>query len=91
MSNQFVKAIGYYEKSIEIKKHLKHFDTLSRTHFGLAQIYQEIDDVENALLHFRNALEHSRHGSSDQFIAHLHVDLAHIYQQQGRIDLAITH
>ncbi|MCH8290392.1 SpoIIE family protein phosphatase [Candidatus Poribacteria bacterium] len=90
-SNQFVKAIEYYEKSIEIKKHLKHFDTLSRTHFGLAQIYQETDDVENALLHFRNALEYSKHGSSDQFIAHLHVELAHIYQQQGRIDLAITH
>ncbi|MBC2843915.1 LytTR family transcriptional regulator [Winogradskyella flava] len=57
---RYSEAIGYFKRSIEIKKRLNFLTNIDKTYFLLGQCYYNINNAENAILNLNKAKKENK-------------------------------
>ncbi|MEQ8906069.1 MAG: LuxR family transcriptional regulator [Ekhidna sp.] len=87
--NDYLSAIKYSTKSLEIAKELSDIENMAYGHLRLAVVYEEIDSLNLSLFHNSNASKYAQTLENYVLLTYIQKTLGNIHKKLGRLDSSL--
>lgn len=89
--DDYVSAIKYSKKSLEIASLLEDTDDISYGHLRLAVAYEEIDSLEKSIYHNKQSSKYAESAENYVLLTYIEKTLGNIHKKLGRLDSSLYH